>query len=149
MSLLDFICQWVGIGELNCQRLEWILTRQVHQTISQGKNTSVEFSFKEILLCILFCFSKLFSLSFYLYFINTKIYSQFNDMRMSKEFQVLNLPPYFANHIKILDLLSVQDFHSYFVACQLMNCHWNLSTYNKYLLTQLNSAAEWGLEIRW
>lgn len=42
---------------------------------------------------------------------------------MSEEFQVLDLSSYFADHIKILDLLSVEDFYSHLMACQLMNCH--------------------------
>lgn len=50
-------------------------------------------------------------------------YLQLNDMGMSEEFQVLDLSSYFANHVKILDLLSVEDFYSHLVACQLMNGH--------------------------
>ena len=42
---------------------------------------------------------------------------------MPEEFQVLDLSSYFANHIKILYLLSVKNFYSHLMACQLMNCH--------------------------
>ena len=48
---------------------------------------------------------------------------QLNNMGMSEQFQVLDLSSYFANHIKILDLLSVEDFDSYLMACKLVNCH--------------------------
>ena len=50
-------------------------------------------------------------------------YLQLNNMRMSEEFQVLDLSSYFADHIKVLNLLSVEDFYSHFMACQLVNCH--------------------------
>ena len=50
--------------------------------------------------------------------------SQFNDVRVSEELQVLNLASDLANDIESLDLLSIEDLDGHFVSRQLMypNC---------------------------
>ena len=37
---------------------------------------------------------------------------KFNDVRMTEQFEVLDFPPDFANHIQTLDFLSVQYLDS-------------------------------------
>jgi hypothetical protein len=48
------------------------------------------------------------------------MYLQFDDVRMAKEFQVLNFPTNLADNIQIFYLLPIEDFDSYFVTCQLV-----------------------------
>ena len=43
---------------------------------------------------------------------------------MSKELKILDLSSDFPDDIEMFDLLSVQDFHSNFMASQLMNTNW-------------------------
>lgn len=45
---------------------------------------------------------------------------EFNNVRMSKQFQILYFATNFANDIKTLDALTVEDFHRDFVLCELM-----------------------------
>ena len=49
---------------------------------------------------------------------------QLDDVRVAKQFQILNLPSNLANHIQVLNFLPVEDLDSYLVACKLMlsNC---------------------------
>lgn len=45
---------------------------------------------------------------------------QFDDVRMPKQFQILNFSSNFADHIERTDLLSIQNFDGHFVFGQLM-----------------------------
>ena len=49
---------------------------------------------------------------------------QFDYVRVSEEFEVLDLSPDLAHHVQTPDLLSVQDLHRHLVLRQLMlaNC---------------------------
>ena len=49
---------------------------------------------------------------------------QLDDVRMSEEFEVLDLPLNLPHHIQTADPLPVQDLHGYLVACELVlsNC---------------------------
>lgn len=45
---------------------------------------------------------------------------QFDDVRVSEKFEILNLTPDLAHNVQVFYLLSVQDLDSHFVACQLV-----------------------------
>lgn len=45
---------------------------------------------------------------------------QLDDVRVSEEFEILDLPLDLAHDIEAADLLSVEDLDGDFVACQLM-----------------------------
>ena len=48
-------------------------------------------------------------------------------MRMAKEFQILDLPSDLANHVQVLDLLSVQDLHGDLVPGELVEADLDLA----------------------
>lgn len=51
-------------------------------------------------------------------------HSQLDDVWVSEQFEILDLPFDLPDDIEAADFLSVQDFYSHFMACQLMlaNC---------------------------
>lgn len=48
------------------------------------------------------------------------ICSQFDDVWVTKQFEILDLPSNFANNIKALYFLTIQNFYSNFMTGQLM-----------------------------
>ena len=48
-------------------------------------------------------------------------------MRMAEEFQILDLPSDLANHVQVLDFLSVEDFDGNLVAGELVEADFDLS----------------------
>ena len=57
--------------------------------------------------------------------ITSQQHLQFDDMRMPEELEILDFSADFANHIKVLNLLPVQNLHSHFVTGHLMSGDWN------------------------
>ncbi len=53
-----------------------------------------------------------------------RLHLQLDDVWVSKQFEILDLPFDLPDNIETADPLPVQDLHSYFMACQLMlaNC---------------------------
>jgi len=48
------------------------------------------------------------------------LHLQLDDVWVSEQFEILDLSFDLPHNIKTADLLSVQDLHSHFMACQLM-----------------------------
>ena len=52
---------------------------------------------------------------------------ELDDVRMSEELQILDLPPDLAHHIQVLDLLPVEDLDGNLVAGQLVETDLHLA----------------------
>ena len=52
---------------------------------------------------------------------------ELNDVRMAEEFQILDLPSDLANHVQVLDFLSVEDFDGNLVAGELVEADLDLA----------------------
>ena len=50
---------------------------------------------------------------------------ELDDVGVTEQLQVLNLPPDLSHHVKALDLLTVQNFHGHFVPGDLVEPDWN------------------------
>ena len=52
---------------------------------------------------------------------------ELDDVRMSEELQILDLPPNLAHHVQVLDLLPVEDLDGNLVASQLVEADLDLA----------------------
>ena len=62
------------------------------------------------------------------------LYLQFYDMWMSEQLQIHNFLFDFSNNIETLDFLSIQNFDSDLMVCQLMSCNWKRHTHIQWFI---------------